>query len=187
MAPQRSHGAIRTKTQRSRVSSDDVDALVDFVNGAINVAESALLQALRKAVVFLVSNILMSFFEELFGAMETASVIETGVDRRMIIQIFAIVDGGFLDFVDGIIDGVNGFFVTEFATIMAFEMSASGAKIAESVKISGMLALSEGLARCERDEQGEDKSDNRKSSDRLPRHEFSLMDWSCSVADVRTG
>ena len=104
------------------MSGDDVDALVDFVNGAINVAESALLQALREAVVFLVSDILMSFFKELLGAMETASVVETGVDRRMIVQIFAVVDGGSLDFVDGIIDGVNGFFffVTELATIVMF-------------------------------------------------------------------
>jgi hypothetical protein len=157
------------------VSGHDADALVDFVNGAINVAESALLQALRERVVFLVSDILMGFFEELLGAMETASVVETGVDRRMIVQIFAIVDGGFLNFVDGIIDGANGFFffVTELAAIVTFEMGSSGAKIAEGVKISRMLALSEVLFGRKREEQGDGTSDNRGSGDRLHRHEFS--------------
>ena len=66
------------------------------------------------------------------------------------------------------------FFVTELATIAVFEMSASGTKVRKGVKISRMLALSKGLAGRELDKQGEDKSDNRKSSDRLTRHEFSL-------------
>lgn len=160
------------------MSGDDANALVDFMNSAIDMAESALLQALREGVVFLVGDILMGFFEELLGAMETASVVETGVDWWMIVQIFAILDGGFLNFVDGIIDSVNGFFflVTELAAIVMFEMGASGAKIAEGMKISRMLALSEGLVGRKREEQGDGTSDNRNCGDGLPRHEFSLMD-----------
>lgn len=134
------------------MSGDDADALVDFVNGAIDVAESALLEALGEGVVFFAGDILVGLFEELLGAVEAASVVEARVNRRMIVEVFAVVDGSVFDFVDGVVDGVDGvfLFVTKLAAIVTFEMGASGAKIAESVEISGMLALRKGLARCER-------------------------------------
>jgi hypothetical protein len=40
---------------------------------------------------------------------ETAAPIEARINRRMVVQILAVIDGGFLDFVDGFIDFVNGF------------------------------------------------------------------------------
>ena len=54
------------------MSGDDANALVDFVNSAIDVAQSALLEALGEGVVFFVGDILVGFFEELLGAVEAA-------------------------------------------------------------------------------------------------------------------
>ena len=60
------------KAWRLGTSGDDANALVDFVNSAIDVAESALLEALGEGVVFFVGDILVGFFEELLGAVEAA-------------------------------------------------------------------------------------------------------------------
>jgi hypothetical protein len=93
---------------------DDADALVHVVNGAVDVAESALLQALGELVVFFLGDVAMGFLEKFLGAMQAAGIVEAGIDRRMVVQVFAIIDGRFLDFRDGVVNGVDGFlfFVT---------------------------------------------------------------------------
>ena len=110
------------------VSRDDADRLIDFVDSAVDVTKSALLQALGRAVVFLMGDVLVGLFQELLGAVQAAGMVEAGIYRRMIVQVFAVIDGSLLDFIDGLIDGVNGLFflVTEFAAIMMFQMGARG-------------------------------------------------------------
>jgi hypothetical protein len=73
------------------------------------VPKSALLEALGKVVVLFAGDILVRFFEQFLGAVQTAGVVEAGVNRRMVVQTFAVVDRGFLDLVDRVIDGVDGF------------------------------------------------------------------------------
>jgi len=113
------------------------------MNGFVNVTQGALLEALGKCIVFFSFDVLVSFLEKLLGAVEAAGVVETSVDRWMIVEVLAIVDCGFLNFRDGIVNGVNGFLllVPEFAAVMTLEMSASVAKIRQRVKISGMFPL----------------------------------------------
>jgi hypothetical protein len=140
------------------------------------VAEGALLQALGKAVVFFFGDVAASFLKELLGAMQAAGVVEAGVYRRMIVQVFAIIDRGSLDFGNSVVDGVDGFlfFVAQFAAIMTFQMSASVAKISERVQIGRVPALRGDLAWSEREQQSESKYNTYNLGDGLHRHEFSL-------------
>ena len=94
---------------------NDADRLVYFVNGFVDVPKSALLEALSESVVLFV------------GAAQAARVVETGVNRRMVVQILAVIDRGLLDFVDRLIDRVDGFLflVAKFAAVVTFEMGAS--------------------------------------------------------------
>jgi hypothetical protein len=155
---------------------DYADALVHFVNGLVDVPKSALLEALGEVVVLFAGDILVRFFEQFLGAVQAAGVVEAGVNRRMLIQIFAVVDRRFLDFVDGVIDGVDGFLflMAKFATVVRFEMGASRTEIAERMQVRRVPALSRHTTRAESKKQGEKQHGNNESGDGLHRHGFSL-------------
>jgi hypothetical protein len=157
------------------VRVDEVDRCVDVVNRGVDVVKGTLLQPLSEGIIFLVREILVRFFKELLGAVQTTGVVQTGIDRRMIIQVFAVVDGRSLDIGDRVIDSANRFFLlmTQFATAAHFEMGARRAEVRQSMKISRMLTLSDGIARTEREEQTKQQSYSQKPSDRL-RHCLSL-------------
>lgn len=72
--------------------SDDANGFADFMLGAVDMPESALLQPLSECVVFFVSDVLVSLVEQLHSAMQPASVIEAGINGRMVVQILAIID-----------------------------------------------------------------------------------------------
>jgi hypothetical protein len=61
----------------------------------------------------------------------------------MIIETPAIVDGGFFNITDGVIDLVYRF-VTMFAERAAFQVSPCQAKIAQGVKVVGVISLGSG-------------------------------------------
>src|SRR5580704_5900014 len=131
---------------------DDADRFANFVAGLVDMFEGALLQTNGQLVVFFVLDILMSLVQEFHGAMQAAGPIETGVDGDVIVDVFAIFHGGFLDFVDGLIDLVNRFFffVLQLTVIGTFEVSASSAKIGKGVQVSRMTALRSRMARSNR-------------------------------------
>ena len=76
----------------SAAGGDDTDALIHFVNGFVNVAEGALLEALSEGIVFFAGDVLMRFFEQLLGAVQSTGVVETSVNRRMVVTVLAIID-----------------------------------------------------------------------------------------------
>jgi hypothetical protein len=158
------------------VSSDDADGFADFVLGAIDVAKGTLLQALSEGVVFFVSDVLVSLAEQLLGAMQTARVIEAGINRRMIVQVLTIIDRGLLDFSNSSVDLIDGFlfFAAQVTALAVLKMSASVTKISQSVKIGRMFALRTRIVGTERENQGKKQRGNRKSGHGLHRHEFSL-------------
>jgi len=91
--------------------SDQPDRVVDRVDSPVYVAEGTLLQALGKAVVFFMSDVLMSLLQELLGAVQASNMVQPSVNRRMVVQVFAVVDGRLLDFGNRVVDGMNGFFL----------------------------------------------------------------------------
>lgn len=108
-------------------------------------AKGTLLEALGKAIIFFMGDVLMGFLEQFFGAVKAAGVVQARVHRRVIIQVLAIVNRCLFDFANGVIDRVNGFFflMAQFAVAPTdFQVGASRAQIGKSMKVSGMPALS---------------------------------------------
>lgn len=77
--------------------------------GFVDVLESALLKALGEAVVFVTGDVVVRFVEQFEGVAKTASPLQVGVDRRMFVNVLAILDGSLLDLCDGVFDFVDGF------------------------------------------------------------------------------
>jgi hypothetical protein len=136
---------------------NDLDGFFDVVVRFVDVHKGALLEPLREGIVFFLRDIVVGFVDELESPVETAAPVETSVNRRMIVDVLAVVDGGFLDFVDGLIDLVNGMLllVTQFAAIGTLEMGASVTEIRQSVKIRGML--SRRLRPCRNERRNEEQ------------------------------
>jgi hypothetical protein len=158
------------------VRVDETDRVIHVVDGAVDVSERALLQALRKAVIFFMRDVLAGLVQKLARTMQTAGVIQAGINRRMIVQVFAIVDRSSLDLRDGVIDRVDRFFflVPQFAASMNIQVGASRAKIRQSVQIGRMLSLSGRIASAKRQEQSKKQHCERDCGDGLPRHSFSF-------------
>src|SRR5579862_681513 len=97
----------------------------------VDVLQSALLETLSKGVVLFLSDVIVGLVQELQSPGETAAPIHLRIDGRMIVQILAIVDGGLLVFVDGIVDFMKSFFLLlfQFAAIGTLQMSACVPKI----------------------------------------------------------
>ncbi len=87
----------------------------------VNVPEGALLQALREAIIFLVRNVLARFLQQFLGAVQTAGTVQSGVNWRVIVQVFAVVNRSLLDFIDRVVDLANGFllFLAKGAAVLA--------------------------------------------------------------------
>ena len=125
---------------------ENLDGFLGVVVSTVDVAKSALLEPLGETIVFLTGDVIVSFIEKFDGAVETAGPVEMSVHGRMVVEILAVVDRGFLDLVDGVVNFVDGllFLVTKLAMVGAIEVSASVAKVSQSVKISWMSSLGGG-------------------------------------------
>lgn len=85
-----------------------MNGFLDVFVCLVDVLEGALLEALRRGIVFLLSDIVVGFVDKFEGPVEMAAPIEASVNCGMIVEIFSAVDGGLFDFVDGFIDFVSG-------------------------------------------------------------------------------
>src|ERR1700738_4700862 len=109
--------------------------------GFVNVLKCTLLQAPSRTVVFFVRDILMRLVQQLHRAVQASRPVHPDVNRRMFIDVLTVFLGGLLDFVDSLVDLVNGFslFTSQLSVIRALEMRASGPQIRQGVKIRWML------------------------------------------------
>ena len=121
---------------------NQVDGFFYVVMRPVDVLDGTCLQALGKGVVFFFADVMVRLVQQLEGAVQTARPRKAGVNRRMIVDVLAVVDGGFLDFVDGLVDFVDGFLflVFQFAATRTLEMRARVTQIRERVQIRGMVA-----------------------------------------------
>jgi len=103
-----------------------VNRFLDVVVRLVDVFKCALLEALGEGIVFFLGNVIVGLVHEFERTVETAAPVEASVNREMIVEILAVVDGSFLDFVDGFIDFVYGllFLITQFPAIRALKMGA---------------------------------------------------------------
>jgi hypothetical protein len=129
--------------------ANDFDGFFDVAVGLVDVLEGALLETLREGVVFFPRDIVVCFVEQFDCAVQTTGPVHAGIDGHVIVDVFAVIDGGFLDFGDGVVDFVDGFLflLAQFAVIGALQMSAGVAQIGERVEISRVFTRSRGLGR----------------------------------------
>ena len=121
---------------------DYVDGFFDVVMSPVDVVQGALLQTLSKAVVFVFGNVMVRLVEQFQGAMETAAPIHVSVNRRMIVQVFVIVDGGSFDLRNGCVNFLDGFafLFLAFPAAGTLQMSSGVAKLGQSMQIGRMVA-----------------------------------------------
>jgi hypothetical protein len=81
--------------------TNDAVRLIDVVDGAIA-------QAAHGRIIFFTGNIIVRLVEQFQRAMKAASAIHVRVDRRMVVQVLAVIDGGVFDFPNSFVNLVDG-------------------------------------------------------------------------------
>jgi hypothetical protein len=111
------------------LSSSLPDDVIDDAMRFIDVMNGAIAQTADGRIVFFAGNIVVRFVEQFQGTVKAAFAVHVGIDRRMVIQILAIIDGGVLDLTNGFVDLLNGvlFFIVD--TIGRREAAQVGARV----------------------------------------------------------
>ena len=111
---------------------------VDVVMRTIDVLENASLEAAGFGIVFFLRYVVMGLVQEVAGLVQVSAPGQVRVDRFMLVDVFAIVDRGFLDFIDGVVDFFDGltlFNVNRAAVRTMLEMGPRVPQIGESVEL----------------------------------------------------
>jgi hypothetical protein len=134
----------------------DGQGFIHVVMRAADVLEHTFLQAPSGGIVFFLLHIMMSAVQEIAGLVQVAAPGQVSVNGFVLVEVFAVVDGSFLDFVDGVVDFFDGglFFGVEGSTVgTMLQMAPSVAQVAEGMDVSRMLALRVNVLRCEREQE----------------------------------
>jgi hypothetical protein len=114
-----------------------IDDAVSFVD----VVERAIAQASSPGIVFFARDVVVRFVEKFKRLVIAAAMSEVRINRHMVMNILAVIDGGVLDFGDGSVDLIDGMLLFVVAAIGVSEMlevSAGVAQIAERMQVRRM-------------------------------------------------
>lgn len=117
--------------------------VVDGVVGFVDVHEGAVAEAAGLGDIFGAVEVVMGAVEKLIGFAEAVAPAEAGVDGRVFAEVFAVVEGGALDFIDGGVDFCDGVvvFATDVGILPAFrEQGAGVTEVAECVEVGRVRA-----------------------------------------------
>src|SRR5271157_45613 len=104
-------------------------------------AEGAIAQPAYGWIIFFAGDIIVRLVEQFQGAVIATSVSHVRIDRRMVIQILAIINRSTLDLSDGFVDffeGVILFSIHPAGPCLALQMSAGVAQVGERVQVCRM-------------------------------------------------
>jgi hypothetical protein len=127
------------------------EQMIDDAMGLVDVVQGSVAKTANGRVVFFPGNVIVSFVQEFHGAVIAAGAIHVRIDRRVIVQVLAVVNRRSFDFVDGFVDLVDGvffFFVHVMSGCQVFQVSASVAEIGERVQVSRMSSGFVGECEC---------------------------------------
>ena len=120
-----------------------------MIDGAVRLADvlkRALFEAAGRRIIFFLVYIVVRLFEGLDSLVEAIGPLQVGINRRMIVQVFAVVDGSTLDLADGRIDfpdGLHGVVVDAIVSSKLVQESAGKARsrpaISARVPAGGVL------------------------------------------------
>ena len=120
-----------------RLKNQVIDDVVRFVD----VMEGAIPQTPDGRVIFLASDIIVSFIQQLKRAMIAAGAVHMSIDRRMVVQILAIVNRSLLNLANGFVDLVHGvllFFVHVMGRSQVLQVSARMPQVAKCMQVRRM-------------------------------------------------
>jgi hypothetical protein len=86
----------------------DRDRFVYMGVGAIDMPDHAVTQAAGFGIIFFTRDVFMSLVQKLTGIMQASDPGVVRVNRRAVRKVFAVVECGTLDFVDGVVDFFYG-------------------------------------------------------------------------------
>jgi hypothetical protein len=98
---------------------------------------------MREIVVLLLMAVFLCLVEKFQRAVQTAMPLHLRVDGRMVGKILAVIDGGLLDFPDGLIDFVDGDPLVPLPlgiAGLAFDVRPGVAKVLEGMEIGRVFA-----------------------------------------------
>ena len=107
----------------------------------VNVLKGAMLQSMGKPVIFSFRDVVTRAVKQFERSAIAASVCEVVIDRRMVIQVLAIINRSSLDLIDGFVDLGNGvifFSIHPAGPCLALEMCARVPQVGEGVVICRM-------------------------------------------------
>jgi hypothetical protein len=121
--------------------SSCANGFFDVVMGFVDVHDGSRLKALGEPVVLFLGDVAMGFVDQLESAMKATGPIHVGIDRRMIVDVLAVVDGSFLNLVDGFIDFADGqgLVLAECAAVRVLEMRSGVTQVLQGVEIGRMI------------------------------------------------
>jgi hypothetical protein len=137
------------------VASYHRESFVYMVVRAIDVRKHATLQTPRRGIVFFLGHVTMSLVQQFAGVMQTSGPGLVRVNVNVIVDVLAVIDGGLLDFIDGVVDIINcsALFGMQRSAIGALQKTSGVPQVGKSVQVSGMLGLCTGVLGCERDQE----------------------------------
>jgi hypothetical protein len=127
------------------------DQAYDDVARYIDVHESATTQSMGKVAVFSCRDVVACGIEQFERPVIAAPVPKVWIDRRMVVQIFTIVNRSLFDLCDGSIDlgyGVLFFPVDPTGGSHVFQMSTRVAQVGEGVQVCRMPSWIVGEGQC---------------------------------------
>jgi hypothetical protein len=161
------------------VPLNDGDGFVHVMMRAINVRNHAVSQAARFGIIFFLLDIVVSVVQKLAGIMQTSDPGLVRINGRALFDILAVVECGALDFVNGMVNFFNGgvLFGMQSATVGPLQMRARIAQIGKRAQVGWMLALCVDVLRCEREQEGDRRSDHSNSSKSSHSDYHLVWDW----------
>ncbi|MGA7927150.1 MAG: hypothetical protein WCA20_14295 [Candidatus Sulfotelmatobacter sp.] len=117
------------------------DQVIDEAVRFVDVMEGAIPQTAHRRVIFLASDIIVSFIEQLKRAVIAAGAIHLSIDRRMVVQILAIVNRSLLNLANGFVDLVDGalfFFVHVMGRSQVLQVGTRVPQVAKGMQVRRM-------------------------------------------------
>jgi len=117
------------------------DQVIDDAVRFVDVVEGAVAQAAHRGIIFFAGDIIVRLVEQFQSTVIAASASYVRIDRRMVIQILAIVNRRVLDLSDGFVDLLHGvifFSIHAAGPSYGLQMSAGVAQVGKRVQVCRM-------------------------------------------------
>jgi hypothetical protein len=115
--------------------------MIDDAMSFVDVMEGAIPKTAYGRVIFFPGDVIVSFVQQFHGTVKAAGAVHSGINRRVVVQILAIVNRGMLNFFNGFVnlfDGVLFFLVHVMSWSQVLQMSPGVAQVGERMEIRRM-------------------------------------------------